>query len=88
MNIQTTAIIRSRGQLTIPESIRKSFSWLVSESVVKIIFRSSHEMLIIPYSSHEHVNWQELWDGIKKIRSFKGVRGNLTKFIIDDRDSH
>lgn len=89
-NIQTTAIIRNRGQLTIPDVIRRAFDWMKTESVVKIIYRSPQEIVITPYIQEKvkKINWKKIWAAIAEARSFKGGRGNLSKFIAKDRYNH
>lgn len=89
-NIQTTAIIRNRGQLTIPDVIRRAYDWIKTESVVKIIYRSPQEIVITPYIQEnvKKTNWKKVWAAIHKARSFKGKRGNLSKFIAEDRYNH
>lgn len=91
-NIQTTAIIRSRGQLTIPGVIRRAFDWIKTESVVKIIYRSPQEIVITPYVSEDvkKTNWKKVWLAIAEARaiSSKGKKGNLSEFIIKDRERH
>lgn len=91
-NIQTTAIIRNRGQLTIPDVIRRAFDWMKTESVVKIIYRSPQEIVITPYIQEKKklVNWKKIWAAIAEARaiSSKGKKGNLSEFIIRDRERH
>ena len=89
-NIQATAIIRNRGQLTIPDVIRRAFDWMKTESVVKIIYRSPQEIVITPYIQEKvkKINWKKIWAAIAEARSFKGGRGNLSKFIAKDRYNH
>lgn len=89
-NIQTTAIIRNRGQLTIPDVIRRAFDWIKTESVVKIVYRSPQEIVITPYIQEniKKTNWKKIWAAIAKARSFKGKKGNLSKFIAEDRYNH
>ncbi|MEK7633479.1 MAG: hypothetical protein AAB437_01410 [Patescibacteria group bacterium] len=89
-NIQTTAIIRNRGQLTIPDVIRRAFNWMKTESVVKITYHSPQEIVITPYIQEnvKKTDWKKIWAAINKARSFKGKRGNLSKFIAKDRYNH
>lgn len=91
-NIQTTAIIRNRGQLTIPDVIRRAFDWIKTESVVKIIYRSPQEIVITPYIREEikKTDWKKIWAAIAEARaiSSKGKKGNLSKFIAEDRYNH
>jgi len=88
--IQTTAIIRDRGQLTIPNKVRKILDWMSPNSVVYIKAETTHELVIKPYEQkpESQINWVEIWKRIKRSQSFKGKRGNLSAFIIKDRDSH
>ena len=87
---QTTAIIRDRGQLTIPDNVRKIFNWMSPNSVVYIKAEDSNELVITPYEkkSEDLINWGEVWKRIKRSQSFEGKRGNLSAFIIKDRYSH
>ena len=91
-NIQTTAIIRNRGQLTIPDVIRRAFNWMKTESVVRIIYRSPQEIVITPYIQEnvKKINWKKIWEAIHKVRAItsKGKIGNLSKFIAKDRYNH
>lgn len=89
-NIQTTTIIRNRGQLTIPDVIRRAFDWMKTESVVKIIYRPPSEIVITPYTQDNVIktDWKRIWATINKVRSFKGKKGNLSKFIAEDRYNH
>lgn len=85
---QGTAIIRGRGQLTIPEKIRGLLKWPTSNSVVSIAITTNSEILIKPYASDKIVDWTSFWKEIKRVRSFKGKRGNLSKFVALDRTKH
>lgn len=87
--IQTTAIIRERGQLTIPDKIRRALTWLQPHSVIKF-FLIGNEVILKQYqSSATHtLNWKRIWEKIQLARSFKGKKGNLTQFIIEDREKH
>ena len=88
MSIQTTAVIRDRGQLTIPEKIRKQRKWATHTSVVTISSENPDEIVIKPYPSKQ-VDWDKLWKQIKRVRAFKGKgRGNLSQFIAEDRLRH
>ncbi len=86
----STAIIRQRGQLTIPDDIRDKVSWLDDNSVVTVTAKRDEEISIRPYGSAvvKKVDWKKVWEGIKLARSFKGKRGNLSKFIAEDRKRH
>jgi len=88
MNIQGTATIRDRGQLTIPDKIRVALKWPVPNSVVSLATTSRNELVIKPYEVQKMVNWAQIWANIKMSRSFIGKKGNLSNFIIIDREDH
>ena len=87
MNIQTTAIIRDRGQLTLPDKIRTLAQWAQPSSVVNIS-SSENEIIIRPFEGIKKVDWDEIWRGLRKVRSFKGKKGSASRFIIKDRERH
>ena len=87
INRQGTAIIRDRGQLTIPDSIRKVVNWATPLSAVTISVVNPDEIVIKPHKSQ--VDWDKIWEGIKSARAIKGKgRGSLSKFIAEDRYRH
>ena len=90
-DIQSTATIRQRGQLTLPDEIREKIAWLSEGSAVIIATSySKDEIRVTPYreSDNEKIDWGKIWDQIKLARSFKGERGNLAGFIAEDRYRH
>jgi len=87
VNMQGTAIIRDRGQLTIPDSIRKSVNWVAPLSAVTISMVNPDEIIIRPHK--QQVNWDQLWKDIKKSRSAVGKgKVSASEFIQTDRESH
>ena len=88
MKTQATAIIRERGQLTIPDFIRETLTWATPTSVVTISTEKPDEIVIRPHGTKQQTDWDELWNKIKLSRSFKGKRGNLSEFISKDRGRH
>jgi len=88
VNISATAIIRDRGQLTIPEKMREALNWSSTNSVVTLCTTDKGELLIKPFVGNKEVDWDALWEKIHKVRSYKGKHGNLSKFISSDRESH
>lgn len=90
MKLQTTSIIRDRGQLTIPETIRRITEWTSPQSVVTLSVEEPDKITIQPHSSQKKVDWDMLWYGIRLCRSFKGK--NETKsaleMINEDRKGH
>ncbi len=86
--MKTISIIRERGQLTIPDSIRRLVHWVTPSSAVSISVIKPDEIVIRPHQSQ--VNWDEIWEGIKQARSIKG-RGkaiSAVEFLQKDRRSH
>lgn len=87
MRLQTISIIRDRGQLTIPETIRRIAEWTSPLSVVTVSVEQPNEITIRPHSAQKKIDWNTIWHGIRLARSFRGK--NETKsalqFIIEDR---
>lgn len=84
--MNAVSIIRGRGQLTIPDSIRKTLNWVSPMSAVTISVVKPDEIVIRPHQTQ--IDWDELWARIKRVRSFKGNgQGNLSAFIINDREN-
>ena len=88
-NMKTVIIIRDRGQLTIPDSIRRVVPWANPMSAVSISVEKPDEIIIKPHQPQKvEVNWDKLWAQIKRTRSFKGKsQGNLSTFIVKDRET-
>lgn len=83
----TISVIRNRGQLTIPDSIRALRSWAEPNSVVTITSDRPDEIIIRPHT--QKYDWDKIWEGIRKSRTIKGKgRGSLSKFIAEDRYRH
>ena len=72
MRLQTTSIIRDRGQLTIPEAIRKMIEWTSPLSVVILSLERPNQITIKPLSHQKKADWNMIWHGIRLARSFKG----------------
>jgi len=86
--MKTVSIIRERGQLTIPESIRRIVSWAAPLSAVSVSVVNPDEIVIRPHQHQKKTDWDKLWKQIKKVRSFEGKgHGNLSAFIVEDRES-
>ena len=86
--MKVISIIRDRGQLTIPDSIRKTVKWANSMSAVSITVVKPNEIIIKPQQSY--VDWQEIWAGIKKARAVTGKSKAISSvdFLQRDRVSH
>lgn len=86
--IQGTAVIRDRGQLTIPEKIREILHWSSPNSVVSITATSKNELVIKPFEGKKQIDWSSIWLNIDLSRSYQGKQGNLSGFVSSDRESH
>lgn len=85
--MNAVSIIRDRGQLTIPDSIRKTLNWVSPMSAVTISVVKPNEIVIRPHQ--KKVDWDKLWKQMKRVRAFKGKnKGSLSDFIIKDRETH
>jgi len=83
-----TATIRQRGQLTIPDQVRETLSWLRTGEVVGIDI-DDDEVRIRPHSkAGRGMNWDDFLTKVQLARSFRGKRGNLSGMIVADRESH
>ncbi len=86
--MKAVSIIRDRGQLTIPDNIRKVINWANPMSAVTISVTKPDEIVIAPHQYQKEVDWDKLWKQIKRVRAFKGKgRGNLSGFIVEDRET-
>lgn len=85
--MKVVSIVRNRGQLTIPDSIRQLVSWIAPLSAVTISVRRADEIVISPHQ--KYVDWEKIWEDIKKSRAIKG-RSNIrtVKFLELDRNLH
>ncbi len=86
--MKTVSIIRDRGQLTIPDSIRALREWTSPNSVVTITSERPDEITIRPHK--KEYDWDKMWEGIRKSRALKG-KGKTTsaaEFLEKDRKSH
>lgn len=85
--MQTTCIIRERGQLTIPESIRREISWATPMSAVSISIIRPDEIVIKPHV--QKVNWEQIWESIRRSRAILGKGAvKSVEFMASDRASH
>lgn len=85
--MKTVGIVRERGQLTIPDSIRKIAEWISPLSAVSISMVKPDEIIIRPHK--KQYDWDKIWKMVKRSRSFKGRgRGSASEFIAKDRLSH
>lgn len=85
--MKTVSIVRDRGQLTIPDSIRRVVTWITPMSAVIISVIKPDEIIIKPHQ--RQVDWEEVWKNIRKSRKISG-KGNIStvEFLKHDRSSH
>lgn len=85
--MQITSIIRDRGQLTIPDSIRALRSWASVNSAVTITSEHPDEIIIRPHQ--KGYDWDKIWELIRRSRAIKGKgHGSAAEFLEKDRRSH
>ncbi|HUC88020.1 MAG TPA: hypothetical protein VMR95_02640 [Candidatus Binatia bacterium] len=86
--MKTVSIVRSRGQLTIPDSVRKAAKWVEPMSAVSVTLVKPDQIVIQPHKSY--VDWEEIWAGIRHARAIKGKAqtGSTVDFLQKDRISH
>jgi bifunctional DNA-binding transcriptional regulator/antitoxin component of YhaV-PrlF toxin-antitoxin module len=85
--MKNIVIIRNRGQITIPDSIRKSVSWVTPSSAVSISVTKPDEIVIKPHQLI--IDKDKIWELVKKSRAIKGKgKGNAAEFLEKDRNAH
>ena len=86
--LQIIAIVRGRGQLTIPDSIRSKTDWVGPGSVVTVSRVKTDEIVIKPHLANSgKTDWNRLWKNIYLSRSYTGTySGSLSEFIASDRE--
>lgn len=84
----STATIRQRGQLTIPDKIRALFSWASINAPVRIAATIDEKILIEEAVKPSVVDWKKLRKQLDRVSLYKGTRGNLSRFITEDRERH
>lgn len=84
--MKTVAIIRERGQLTIPEPIREIAGWVSTSSVVSISIENPQEIVVTPHQVLSQMGLENLQLLIKKSRAIKG-KGDLSAhaFLMKER---
>lgn len=85
--MKAVSIVRDRGQLTIPDSIRRVISWITPMSAVTISVIKPDEIIIKPHQ--KQVDWDQVWENIRKSRAISG-KGKIStaEFLEQDRRSH
>lgn len=88
----STATVRQRGQLTIPDKIREAVSWLGEHNIVSVS-ATKNQVIITPYAKpmNDKPDWSEIRRLLRLASSFKGtkpLKKPLSQFIIEDRERH
>lgn len=82
-----TAVIRDRNQLTLPQGISTLLPWIKSSSPINITVVGPRTITIEPHTATSATRWEELYNQMKKVRSFKGKNDtSLSDFIHSDRE--
>ena len=85
--MQTVSIIRGRGQLTIPDSIRRKVRWAKPMSPVSISVIKPDEIIIKPHI--QYVDENHVWKKINRSRAVLGKgKVKTVEFLVADRNSH
>lgn len=85
--MKTVSIIRDRGQLTIPDSVRRLVPWANPLSAVTIAVTKPNEIVIKPHQPI--VDWNGLWQNIQQSRNVTGnSKKNALEILETDRASH
>lgn len=86
MKQTSTATIRQRGQLTLPQAIRKRLPWVKTDQPVTIT-TTGDKIVITPHQPEAEPDWDYIWEKIDQARSIKGKQGDLSHFIQKDRET-
>jgi len=85
--MKAVSIVRDRGQLTIPDSVRKLVSWVTPMSAVSISVIKPDQIIIRPHQNS--LDWDRIWESIKRSRAIHGKgRVGGSEFLSKDRQSH
>jgi bifunctional DNA-binding transcriptional regulator/antitoxin component of YhaV-PrlF toxin-antitoxin module len=87
--MKTVGIIRDRGQLTIPDSVREIAGWVRTSSVVSISIENPQEIIITPHQVIREMDLDNLRELIKKSRAIKG-KGSISAyaFLLKERGTY
>ncbi|MBU1000454.1 AbrB/MazE/SpoVT family DNA-binding domain-containing protein [Patescibacteria group bacterium] len=94
--IQAVSKVRERGQLTVPQEVRKALNWPEDEVMVKIVtIQDGFRVEKLPISHPQHPKkklTKKEWDKIYKDMEAFSKTGKqdikLTDFLRHDRDTH
>lgn len=68
--MKSTSIIRERGQLTIPDTIRDSLTWLYPLSAVDITICDENTVMVSPHAYKKQLTWSECIQKIELAQTF------------------
>lgn len=84
---QAIAILRDRGQVTIPDEIRSSLYWMSHNSALSFSIVDPYRVSIEP--QRPGVDWDAIHASIAKARSIHGKsKQSAASFLAKDRQSH
>jgi bifunctional DNA-binding transcriptional regulator/antitoxin component of YhaV-PrlF toxin-antitoxin module len=85
--MKSISIIRGRGQLTIPDSIRKAVNWINPLSAVSVTVVKPDEIVIRPHQSY--IDWKKIESNMKKLQAYSGKsKLSAAEILEHDRQSH
>lgn len=85
--MKNVVIIRDKGQITIPDTIRKTVPWATPFSTVSLTVTKSDEIVIKPHKTN--FDKDEILSLVKRSRANKGHgKGSAASFLVKDRASH
>lgn len=85
--MKAVSIIRNRGQLTIPDAIRKKVPWVSPSSAVTLSIVKADEIIIRPHRTYG--KGENIWVLVKQARAIKGKgQESAVRFLEKDRHSH
>lgn len=97
--VSETIKVRERGQMTLPENIRRQIDWLNTGSILEIKINPLQDKLIIKpllsnkstankkvFKQNNQPNWNKIKKKLKTIRTWGRQDVNLTEFLINDRE--
>lgn len=85
--MKSISIIRDRGQLTIPDSIRKAVNWINPLSAVSVTVVRPDEIVIRPHQSY--IDWEKIENNMKKLQAHSGKsKLSAVEILEHDRQIH
>lgn len=94
--VQTISKVRERGQLTVPQEIRKALNWSEDEVMVKIVtIQDGFRVEKLPVAHPQNPNkkftpkqWAEIYANMEAFSKTGKQDIKLTDFLRHDRDTH